>query len=85
MIFTVGHSTRAIDEFIGLLQEHAVTRLVDVRTVPKSRHNPQFNREELPKSLAQVCIGYTHLPELGGLRRALRDSVNTGWRNLSFR
>jgi uncharacterized protein (DUF488 family) len=85
MIFTVGHSTRAIDDFIGLLREHGVTKLVDVRTVPKSRHNPQFNRDELPKSLALARIGYTHLPELGGLRRAVPDSVNTAWRNLSFR
>jgi uncharacterized protein (DUF488 family) len=85
MIFTVGHSTRAIEEFIELLQEQDVQRLVDVRTIPKSRHNPQFNREELPKSLRKTRIGYTHLPELGGLRHARRDSVNTGWRNLSFR
>src|SRR5450631_9640 len=83
MIFTVGHSTRAIDDFIGLLRDHGVTRLIDVRTVPKSRHNPQFNRDELPKSLATARIGYAHLPELGGLRRAVPDSLNTAWRNLS--
>lgn len=85
MIFTVGHSTRAIEEFIDLLQENGITQLIDVRTVPKSRHNPQFNREELPKSLAQANIGYAHLPELGGLRHPRADSVNSGWRNLSFR
>lgn len=85
MILTVGHSTRPIEEFIELLREHGVRTLVDVRTVPKSRHNPQFNREELPKSLERAQIGYLHLPELGGLRRARKDSQNTGWRNLSFR
>ncbi|HJZ95687.1 MAG TPA: DUF488 domain-containing protein [Candidatus Solibacter sp.] len=85
MIFTVGHSTRAIEDFIGLLQAHGVERLIDVRTVPKSRHNPQFNRDELPKSLKQAKISYTHMPELGGLRRPRKDSINTGWRNLSFR
>src|ERR1700676_2611352 len=82
---TVGHSTRPIDEFIALLKEHAVKRLVDIRTVPRSRHNPQFNRDELPVSLRAAHIGYTHLPELGGLRHARKDSLNTGWRNLSFR
>jgi uncharacterized protein (DUF488 family) len=85
MIMTVGHSTRPIDEFIALLKEHAVKRLVDIRTVPRSRHNPQFNRDELPVSLKAAHIGYTHLPELGGLRHARKDSLNTGWRNLSFR
>ena len=83
MVLTVGHSTRTIDELIELLQAHGVTRLVDVRTIPRSRHNPQFNRDALPKSLA--LIAYTHAPELGGLRHARKDSSNTGWRNLSFR
>jgi uncharacterized protein (DUF488 family) len=82
---TVGHSTRPIDEFIALLKDRGVKRLVDIRTVPRSRHNPQFNRDELPVSLKAAHIGYTHLPELGGLRRARKDSLNTGWRNLSFR
>ena len=82
-VLTVGHSTRTIGELLELLQAHDVTRLVDVRTVPRSRHNPQFNRDELPKSLAPIA--YTHMPELGGLRRAMKDSPNTGWRNLSFR
>jgi uncharacterized protein (DUF488 family) len=85
MIFTVGHSTRAIDEFIGLLQPHGVVRLADVRTIPKSRYNPQFNREELAKSLREVGIHYTHLPALGGLRHPRKDSINTAWRNRSFR
>jgi uncharacterized protein (DUF488 family) len=82
---TVGHSTRAIDEFIDLLKNHGVKRLVDVRTIPRSRYNPQFNADELPHSLRSAHIGYTHMPELGGLRHARKDSLNTGWRNLSFR
>jgi uncharacterized protein (DUF488 family) len=82
---TVGHSTRTIEEFVGLLQAHAVTRAVDVRTAPRSRHNPQFNRDTLPASLKTTAIGYTHMAELGGLRRTARDSINTGWRNASFR
>jgi uncharacterized protein (DUF488 family) len=85
MLYTVGHSTRTIEEFIALLKEQSIKRLVDVRTIPRSRHNPQFDRDELPKSLRGVHIGYTHMPELGGLRHARKDSTNTGWRNLSFR
>ena len=85
MIFTVGHSTRPIEEFIDLLKEHGIADLVDVRTVPKSRYNPQFNCENLPKSLHEARIAYRHMPELGGLRHPNRDSTNTGWRNLSFR
>ena len=84
-ILTIGHSTRSIDEFIRLLKAHGVTRLVDVRTVPRSRHNPQFNRENLPGSLSDAGISYIHFPELGGLRRTTSSSPNTGWRNLSFR
>jgi uncharacterized protein (DUF488 family) len=82
---TIGHSTRTIEELVRLLQAHAVTRAVDVRTVPRSRHNPQFNRDTLPASLKSAGIGYTHMAELGGLRRTTRDSINTGWRNASFR
>ena len=85
IVLTIGHSTRTIDEFIRLLQVHAVTRVVDVRTVPRSRHNPQFNRDSLPVSLKTAGIGYVHLAELGGLRHTTRDSLNTGWRNESFR
>jgi uncharacterized protein (DUF488 family) len=84
-VLTVGHSTRAIAEFIELLKAHGVERVVDVRTVPKSRHNPQFGKDALPGSLAGAGIGYTHVPELGGLRRPRADSQNTGWRNASFR
>jgi uncharacterized protein (DUF488 family) len=84
-ILTIGHSTRPIEEFIRLLKAHGVTRLVDIRTVPRSRHNPQFNRETLPASLSAAGISYLHLPELGGLRRTTSASPNTAWRNLSFR
>src|SRR6202008_631025 len=84
-LFTIGHSTRALDEFIALLRAHAVTRVVDVRTVPRSRHNPQFNRDALPDSLSKAGLGYLHMPGLGGLRRAKSDSLNAGWRNDSFR
>ena len=84
-ILTVGHSTRPIGEFVALLKAHGVERVVDVRTVPRSRRNPQFGKDVLPDSLAAAGIGYTHMPGLGGLRRAKPDSPNTGWRNASFR
>ena len=84
-VLTVGHSTRSIEEFIELLQGHSVQRVVDVRTVPRSRRNPQFGQDVLPRSLANAGIGYTHLKALGGLRRARPDSPNAGWRNASFR
>ena len=84
-VFTIGHSTRAIDAFIELLRAHGVQRLIDVRTIPQSRHNPQFGSERLAASLEQAGIQYTHMPGLGGLRRPRKDSVNLGWRNASFR
>jgi len=84
-VFTVGHSTLPIERFIALLQAYAVQRLVDIRTVPRSRHNPQFNGDELAAALAANAIDYVLLPELGGLRRARKDSPNSGWRNTSFR
>jgi len=84
-VLTIGHSTRPIDEFIKLLSAHSVTQLVDVRTVPKSRHNPQFNSDALPASLASAGIGYGHASGLGGFRPTSADSPNVGWRNLSFR
>jgi len=83
--FTIGHSTRPIAEFIGLLQAHRVTQLIDVRTVPKSRHNPQFETGALAKSLARAGIGYALAPGLGGFRRTSPESPNGAWRNLSFR
>jgi len=84
-VLTIGHSTRSIDEFVSLLSAHGVTQLVDVRTVPRSRHNPQFNADVLPASLASAGIGYVHAPGLGGFRPTLADSPNGGWRNVSFR
>lgn len=84
-LWTVGHSTRALIDFIALLQAHGIRRLVDVRTVPRSRHNPQFNQDSLPASLQPAGIEYVHMPSLGGLRHARRDSTNTAWRNASFR
>lgn len=85
MVLTVGHSTRTLEAFLDLLHAHGVKRLIDVRTVPRSRHNPQFNGETLPKSLSRAGIGYIHMPELGGLRHARGDSANIGWHNASFR
>jgi uncharacterized protein (DUF488 family) len=84
-IFTVGHSTLPIERFVQLLKTYDIECLLDIRTVPKSRHNPQFNGDELRKSLAVADIGYRALPSLGGLRHARKDSSNTGWRNKSFR
>lgn len=84
-ILTVGHSTRTTEIFIEMLQVHGVKQLVDVRTIPRSRHNPQFNRDTLPETLGSAEIAYAHLNELGGLRHARLDSPNTGWRNTSFR
>ena len=82
---TIGHSTRTLEEFIGLLLTHGASCVVDVRTVPRSRHNPQFNKASLPRPLKKAGMGYVHLPGLGGLRHAKRDSLNVGWRNASFR
>src|SRR4051812_8679360 len=85
LICTIGHSSRSIETFIGLLRSNEIERVLDVRTVPRSRHNPQFDRDTLPGSLEAVQIAYTHLPGLGGLRHARPDTPNSGWRNLSFR
>lgn len=84
-ILTIGHSTRPIEEFVGLLQAHRVDLLADVRTVPRSRRNPQFDAGALPAPLAAAGIRYTHMPALGGLRHPRPESPNTGWRNASFR
>lgn len=84
-IWTIGHSNRPIEEFIDLLQLNGVECVLDVRTVPKSRHNPQFGQDELPRSLAAAGIRYRPVPKLGGLRRPRPDSPNSGWRNESFR
>lgn len=85
MIYTVGHSTHPIEAFIGILQAFRVETLVDVRTIPKSRFNPQFVRESLAESLQAAGVGYRYIKDLGGLRRAHRESLNMGWRNVSFR
>jgi len=84
-IFTVGHSTRSIDEFVELLEAHGVKGIVDVRSIPRSLHNPQFNSDLLKHFLEQRHIGYEHIKELGGRRRSRKDSPNSGWRNASFR
>lgn len=85
IIFTIGHSTRTIDDFISLLQQYGIKKLIDIRTIARSRHNPQFNEDELKDSLKKVHIGYRHMKELGGLRHAHADSINMGWHNASFR
>lgn len=84
-IFTVGHSTHPIGEFISILKAHGVKKLIDVRTVPKSRHNPQFNGDALAASLRASGITYRRMEALGGLRPARKDSPNGAWRNASFR
>ena len=83
MIMTIGHSTHSLAEFVKLLEAHGVEKVVDVRTIPRSKHNPQFNKDTLPNALG--TIGYIHISGLGGLRHAKTDSPNTGWRNASFR
>lgn len=85
VVFTIGHSTRSLQDFIALLESHGVELVVDVRTVPRSRHNPQFNSATLPEALRAAGIGYEHAAALGGFRRASPDSLNAGWRNASFR
>jgi len=85
VVLTVGHSTRPLETFINLLKAHAVTRLIDVRTVPRSRHNPQFNQDTFSDALESVGIRYTHAVGLGGFRRTSRESPNRGWRNEAFR
>jgi uncharacterized protein (DUF488 family) len=84
-MFTIGHSTLPIEIFLGALRQNGVERLIDIRTVPKSRFNPQFGTEQLAHSLKNAGIEYLWMRELGGLRHSHRDSINTGWRNASFR
>ncbi len=84
-VYTIGHSTRPIEDFVALLKEHAIELVADVRTAPGSRRHPQFGAESLRASLAREGIGYRHLRSLGGLRRPAAESPNTGWRNASFR
>lgn len=84
-IFTIGHSTHPIDEFIEMLKAHNIELVADVRTIAKSRHNPQFNEKELEASLAKAGIAYQRLEKLGGLRHTTKNSINKGWHNPSFR
>lgn len=84
-IFTIGHSTHPLEEFVAMLKSNDVRRLVDIRTVPRSRHNPQFEQTVLSKSLPENGIEYVYMSELGGLRPRVKDSINLGWRNQSFR
>lgn len=84
-IYTIGHSTHPIDDFLGMLRAFGVDTLVDIRTVPKSRHNPQFLQDALKQSLEHARLSYVYLKELGGLRGKHGESVNLGWRNASFR
>ena len=86
-LFTIGHSTRSVAEFVDMLRPAEVGLVVDVRTIPRSRTNPQFNRDALPQSLSAFQIGYEHIPELGGLRgkQSADASPNTFWENRSFR
>ena len=85
VVLTIGHSTRTLEEFVQLLEVYGVILVVDVRTVPRSRHNPQFNKETLPDTLKHYGVRYIHMPEIGGLRHPKHDSVNTAWKNSGFR
>jgi uncharacterized protein (DUF488 family) len=84
-VFTLGHSTLPIERFVALLKVYDIERLVDIRTIPGSRHNPQFNDTALADTLKAEHLEYLHMRALGGLRRARKDSPNTGWRNANFR
>lgn len=84
-IFSIGHSTRSIDELIGLLRAHGISTLADIRTIPRSRRNPQFEEATLAASLRSAGLEYVHIAALGGLRRPRPDSANSGWQNDSFR
>lgn len=80
-VYTFGHSTQSLEHFIEVLKKYAITVVFDVRTVPRSRHNPQFNKETLPQALKKAGIKYYHAADLGGLRRPVKDSLNLGWEN----
>lgn len=85
IIYTIGHSTKPIEDFIDWIKSYEIEEVVDIRSIPKSRHNPQYSEKELKKSLKKAQIGYLHLTKLGGLRHTTKDSKNTGWINASFR
>ncbi|HEY7533332.1 MAG TPA: DUF488 domain-containing protein [Nitrospiraceae bacterium] len=84
-LWTIGHSNRPIEEFIELLRAHGILLVVDVRTMPRSRSNPQFNADALAQALRHTDLQYHHVPGLGGLRKPKKNSINLGWRNESFR
>ncbi len=84
-VYTVGHSNRSLAEFVEILRAHGIAQILDVRSIPRSRHNPQFNKDVLGRALRARRIGYRPRKKLGGLRSARKDSKNTGWRNASFR
>jgi len=84
-IYTIGHSTRSLDEFVAMLKAHGVTSLIDIRTIPKSRRHPHFAGEALAESLPDAGVSYDWMKDLGGLRKPKPDSENSAWRNLSFR
>jgi len=85
IVKTIGHGTRSLAELIDIFRSEGIQRVVDVRSIPRSRHNPQFNADTLPVALATIGIDYIHMPSLGGLRRPGKDSPNGAWRNASFR
>lgn len=85
VVFTIGHSTRPIADFIEIIKAYGIKQVVDIRTIPRSRYTPQFNEDTIRESLKAVKIGYLHMSGLGGLRHALKDSLNRGWKNASFR
>ena len=84
-VWTIGHSNRNFDDLVKALRTYGIKAVVDVRTVPQSRANPQFNRDELEAKLPEAGIAYSHAKDLGGLRHPTKDSPNSGWRNESFR
>jgi uncharacterized protein (DUF488 family) len=84
-LWTIGHSTSTSDEFLALLRAHGIALLIDVRTIPRSRHNPQYNSDTLAQSLHGAGLQYRHMPDLGGRRKTKEDSINQGWQNASFR
>ncbi|GAC1643098.1 MAG: DUF488 domain-containing protein [Ktedonobacteraceae bacterium] len=84
-LYTIGHSTRTFEQFLALLKAHEIQMVADVRTIPKSKHNPQFGQDMLSSALQEAGIEYIHLENLGRLRHTTKDSINTGWENLSLR
>lgn len=85
VVFTIGHSTRSLEELVELLKAYNIQEVVDIRTLPGSKHNPQFNKEKLAEFLKKHQIDYIHMKSLGGLRKPRKDSINTGWKASSFR